>query len=65
MSLQGHLLRDVLFPIGGYTKEEIKIIAAKSDRLKGLAIHTKPESMGVCFIGKRSLPGLQNWPSVL
>jgi tRNA-uridine 2-sulfurtransferase len=33
---------------------QVKAIAA--ERFKGLAVLTKKESMGVCFIGKRHFP---------
>lgn len=36
-----------LFPVGNYTKPEIKRIAAE----RGLDVATKKESMGVCFVG--------------
>ncbi len=49
--MQGEQLRDVLFPIGHYTKEHVRELAA--ERFRGLAVLTKPESMGMCFIGKR------------
>jgi tRNA U34 2-thiouridine synthase MnmA/TrmU len=38
------------------TKRHVRAIAESSDRLAGLPVLTKPESMGVCFIGKRSMP---------
>jgi tRNA (5-methylaminomethyl-2-thiouridylate)-methyltransferase len=51
---QGSSFKDVLFPIGSHKKNEVRLMAA--ERLKGLAVLTKKESMGVCFIGKRSMP---------
>ena len=52
----GHLFNNVLFPLGHYFKHQVRQIAMQSPRLQGLSILTKPESMGVCFIGKRSMP---------
>jgi tRNA U34 2-thiouridine synthase MnmA/TrmU len=46
----------VLFPLGGLTKKQVRAIAESSDSLAGLSVLTKSESMGVCFIGKRSMP---------
>lgn len=42
-------------PLGGMNKAEVKAIAAA--RLPGLRILSKPESMGICFIGKRDMRG--------
>ncbi len=39
-------LKSTLFPLGGYTKEEVRQIAKKI----GLKTHNKPESQDVCFI---------------
>lgn len=50
---QGSALQKVLFPIGHLTKAEVKAIAAQ--RLPGLKVLSKPESMGICFIGKRDM----------
>ena len=52
----GDALADVVFPVGGMLKDEVKKLATESPLLHGLPILTKPESMGVCFIGKRSMP---------
>jgi tRNA-specific 2-thiouridylase len=52
----GAALADVIFPVGGMLKDEVKQLATGSPLLRGLPILTKPESMGVCFIGKRSMP---------
>src|SRR3989344_3449597 len=41
-------LKKTLYPIGGYTKPEIRILAKKL----GLATAAKKESMGICFVGK-------------
>ncbi|OGC77523.1 tRNA 2-thiouridine(34) synthase MnmA [candidate division WWE3 bacterium RIFOXYD1_FULL_39_9] len=42
-----HLAR-TLFPVGGYTKKEIRKIAKEA----GLPTMDRPESMGICFIGE-------------
>lgn len=42
-------LRDVLFPLGTLHKEEVRERA----RHAGLAVHDKPDSTGICFIGER------------
>lgn len=41
-------LQKTLFPIGSYTKPEIRALARKF----GLITATKKESMGICFVGK-------------
>lgn len=41
-------LKDILFPIGGYTKPEVRKLAKKF----GLPNADKEESMGICFIGE-------------
>ena len=41
-------LKSVLFPIGGYTKTEVRALAKKF----GLPTADKEESMGICFIGE-------------
>ncbi|MCB1118408.1 MAG: tRNA 2-thiouridine(34) synthase MnmA [Chlamydiia bacterium] len=43
-------LRDVLFPIGHFPKEEVRRIAQE----KGLINAKKRDSTGICFIGKRN-----------
>jgi tRNA-specific 2-thiouridylase len=43
-----------MFPLGEMTKTEVR--AAVAHRFQGLAVLTKPESMGICFVGERSLP---------
>jgi len=40
-----------LFPIGGYTKPEVRKLAKKF----GLPNHNKPDSQGVCFVGHLDL----------
>ncbi|MGL5041657.1 MAG: tRNA 2-thiouridine(34) synthase MnmA [Culicoidibacterales bacterium] len=42
-------LADILFPLGGYTKPEIRAIALKAQ----LSTATKKDSTGICFIGER------------
>jgi tRNA-specific 2-thiouridylase len=44
----GSVLRRTLFPIGGYTKSEIRTLAKKFK----LPVASKPDSQGICFIGK-------------
>lgn len=46
------LLRRTLFPIGHLTKPEVRDEA----RRRGLPTAEKAESMGICFVGKVSLP---------
>jgi len=41
-------LKQVLFPIGGYTKPQVRVLAKKL----GLPTAGKEESMGICFIGE-------------
>lgn len=41
-------LKKTLFPLGGYTKTEVRELAKKF----GLATADKKESMGICFVGK-------------
>ncbi len=43
-------LENVLFPVGKYTKEEIRKIA----RLNNLNVANKKDSTGICFIGERN-----------
>jgi tRNA U34 2-thiouridine synthase MnmA/TrmU len=50
---KGSQLEDVLFPVGHLFKSEVKQIA--QERLSGLNILKKKESMGICFIGKRPM----------
>jgi tRNA-specific 2-thiouridylase len=44
--LQRELLPHVVFPVGGYTKSEIRAIA----REHGLPVHDKPDSQEICFV---------------
>lgn len=41
-------LKHTLFPLGGYTKPEVRELAKKYD----LVTKAKKESMGICFVGK-------------
>lgn len=42
--------KDVLFPVGGLTKEEVRKIAREA----GLPVSEKKDSTGICFIGERN-----------
>jgi tRNA-uridine 2-sulfurtransferase len=44
--LRRELLPHVLFPVGGYTKSEIRSMA----RTHGLPVHDKPDSQEICFV---------------
>jgi tRNA-specific 2-thiouridylase len=44
--LRRELLPNVLFPVGGYAKSEIRAIA----REHGLPVHDKPDSQDICFV---------------
>jgi tRNA-uridine 2-sulfurtransferase len=44
--LRRELLTHVLFPVGGYTKPEIRALA----RQHGLPVHDKPDSQEICFV---------------
>ncbi len=50
--LSQHQLSTALFPIGSYTKPEVRLIA---DKL-GLATAQRKDSQGICFVGKVHLP---------
>ncbi len=50
--LPQRLLRRTLFPIGHLTKAQVRAAA----RGRGLPTADKAESMGICFVGKISLP---------
>ena len=47
----GHALRDVCFPLGDYTKPQVREMAAE----RGLHNHQRKDSTGVCFIGERPI----------
>ena len=44
-----------MFPLGQYTKQEVRSIAAQSSLLSDLNVCRKKESVGVCFIGERNM----------
>lgn len=44
--LRPELLPRVLFPVGGFPKEEIRSLA----RARGLPVHDKPDSQEICFV---------------
>ncbi len=44
--LRRELLDDILLPVGGFTKAEIRTLA----RDEGLPVHDKPDSQEICFI---------------
>ncbi len=48
--INSKVLKEVLFPIGNYTKEEIRKIAAEEN----IAVANKKDSTGICFIGERN-----------
>ena len=49
-SLTQKQLKPALFPLGNYTKEQVRRIARKN----GLKIHNLPESQDVCFLSGRN-----------
>jgi tRNA-specific 2-thiouridylase len=44
--LRKHLLKHLLFPIGGYRKDEVRAMARKI----GLNVADKPDSVEICFV---------------
>ena len=46
-------MRQVVLPLGGYTKAQVRIIA----RAAGLTNADRKDSYGICFIGKRDFKG--------
>lgn len=48
-TLKSEILQKVLFPVGHFTKKEVRQIAEKY----GLATAKKKDSTGICFVGKR------------
>jgi tRNA-specific 2-thiouridylase len=47
--------RDVIFPLGKVKKETLKASMTEDSRFRGSNVISKPESMGICFIGKRNM----------
>jgi tRNA-specific 2-thiouridylase len=48
-AVSGEALAETVFPLGELTKREVRSIA----RDRGLAVHGKKDSTGICFIGER------------
>lgn len=48
-AVPGPSLRDAVFPLGAYTKDQVRSLA----RAHGLPVHDKKDSTGICFIGER------------
>lgn len=46
--IKNQQLKSIIFPLGNLLKDEVKEIAFQND----LKVFNKPESMGICFIGK-------------
>ena len=46
-------LKRILFPLGGYTKKQVRAMAKKF----GLSVASKTESQEICFIGKEGIGG--------
>lgn len=49
-AVDGKILKQVLFPLGKYTKPQVREIAQKAN----LSTSQKKDSTGICFIGKRN-----------
>lgn len=49
-ALKKEILREVLFPVGHLPKSQVRRIAEE----RGLPVHDKKDSTGICFIGKRN-----------
>ena len=49
-SLSPNQLKDVLFPLGELTKEEVRNIAKENN----IPVFNKKDSTGICFIGERN-----------
>lgn len=50
-------LRHILFPVGDYTKPQVRRMAKKM----GLPVHAKRDSQEVCFVGARLQDFLKRW----
>jgi tRNA-specific 2-thiouridylase len=50
-AVNGAALAETVFPLGDLNKSEVRTIA----RNRGLGIHNKKDSTGICFIGERPL----------
>ena len=50
--LKQNMLKNILFPVGDYTKEEVRRIAKNFE----LPVANKPESQEVCFVPDRNYP---------
>ncbi len=48
-SIEPQVLDCTLFPLGEWTKTEVRKLAHQ----RGLSVHDKPDSTGICFIGER------------
>lgn len=48
-NLKQSQLKKIIFPLGGYTKEEVRKIAFE----KKLSVHDKPESQEICFVADK------------
>ncbi len=49
-TLKSNLLEKILFPLGNMEKKEVRKIAKEID----IPVHSKKDSTGICFIGKRN-----------
>lgn len=52
--LKEEKLGEIIFPLGKYRKSEVRKMAKEA----GIAVADKPDSMGVCFIGKENVQEL-------
>jgi tRNA-specific 2-thiouridylase len=48
-SVARHRFERALFPLGELSKQQVRELA----RVRGLPVHDKPDSTGICFIGER------------
>lgn len=49
-AIEGSVLKNVLFPIGSFSKAEVRRLAKQAN----LPTYNKKDSTGICFIGKRN-----------